>query len=139
MYKREGGTADSPYDWEDTTRAKSVLGACRLSFSSIHSSGGFSDGQQISGGEEAHPNGPGHGTEPHAIPRRFHALEDSADFSDDSSARRRKRQTDLAAEQAALKPTTATPVATAATDDAVLTETVPPAKKKKKKRRCVIQ
>lgn len=136
MYKREGGNADTPYDWEDTARAKSVLGAARLSFSSVHSLGGFSDGQQISGGEEeAHATSPTSSAEPRGIPRRFHALEDSADFSDDSSARRRKRQADIAAEQAALKPS----MATAAADDAVLAETTQPARKKKKKRRCVIQ
>ena len=137
MYKDEGGHADTPYDWEDVTRAKSILGPARLSFSSIHSSGGFSDGQQISGGEGETPK-VSEAAPPAArgIHHRFHALEDSADFSDDSSARRRKRQADIAAEHAAAKP-----IAFAQQqDDPPLPETMTTVPKpKKKKRRCVIQ
>jgi len=132
MYIAEGGTSDTPYDWEDTTRTNSLLGRARLSFSSVHSDNGFSDG--------CDPNSPAE--KPKSSPssemaakyaKRFHALEDSADFSDDSSARRRKRQQEIAAEQAKTTSVASHHEATAAGADSE------PPKKKKKKRKCVIQ
>lgn len=142
MYIAEGGTSSTPYDWEDPARAKSI--PSRLSFSSIHSSHGFSDAQF---GEEedsdektnADSNKPASSSTTNnrstTPAKRFMALEDSAEFSEDSSARRRKRQQEAMAqyEQAKLAgnhaPAPETP------DTAIDTE-VP--KKKKKKRRCII-
>lgn len=140
MFKSEGGTNDTPYDWEDVTRAKSVLGPARLSFSSVHSSNGFTDGEDELGTATSSTKGGEANGNPNAaashFPRRFQALEDSADYSEDSSARRRKRQQDLVHDQAALK---AAATANANRTDALAADTAGPARKKKKKKKCVIQ
>ena len=134
MYIREGGQANTPYDWE----IPRAVSQARLSFSSVHSSNGFSDGEPIGEGEGSASGGE-KPRRPAATPvRRFHGLEDSADFSEDSSARRRKRQqTALSQHEQARTAQTAAATTTALDTPATADSQAP--KKKKKKRRCVIQ
>jgi serine/threonine protein kinase len=135
MYIAEGGTPDTPYDWEDTTRPKSLLGKARLSFSSVHSSNGFSDHVEDSSAETTKPVTPS-SEAASGYAKRFHALEDSADFSEDSSARRRKRQKEAIHDQATKAAIAPNGNALDAPIGAADSE---PPKKKKKKKRCVIQ
>jgi hypothetical protein len=106
----------------------------------VHSSNGFSDGQPIADGEavESLVEGGGERTKrTTSTVRRFHALEDSADFSEDSSARRRKRQQAALTQHEQARATQAATTTNALDAPATADSQAP--KKKKKKRRCLIQ